>query len=203
MLERYESQTTWPRSFQQCFRLVSLWLTHQSLSVQVPTLSNCKSTGWPPKNRTHQLFITSTKIKKKNSNFVHSNFWTFWWILWSQFFMHRIYFISWKKEKARIKFMNFSEKCLSSVFFFFFFFLSLCRHNPRILHSWLKQYLSSIVWVMNVIFSDCVYRVNKKTPSEPIYFWLKFINLINWYECSRATNTYPARNIYTMFSSWL
>ena len=31
--------------------------------------------------------------------------------------MHRIYFIFWKKEKARIKFMNFSEKYMGSVFF--------------------------------------------------------------------------------------
>ena len=31
--------------------------------------------------------------------------------------MHRIYFKSWKKEKARIEFMNFSQKCMGSVFF--------------------------------------------------------------------------------------
>ena len=62
------------------------------------------------------FFITCTKKKRNNSNFVHSNFWTCWWILGPQFYMHRIYFISWKKEKARIKFMNFSQKYMGSVF---------------------------------------------------------------------------------------
>ena len=63
------------------------------------------------------FFITSTKIKQNNSNFVHSNLCLCMIILWSQFFMHRIYFISWKKEKAGIKFMNFSQKYMGSVFF--------------------------------------------------------------------------------------
>ena len=76
----------------------------------------------PPKKNTKtepiNIFITSTKIKQNNSNFLHSNFWPYWWILWSQFFMHKIYFISCKKEKARIKFMNFSQKYMGSVFFF-------------------------------------------------------------------------------------
>ena len=69
----------------------------------------------PKKNRTHKRFITSTKIKQNNSNFVHSNFWTCWWILWPQFSLQRIYFISWKK-KARIEFMNFSQKSMGSAF---------------------------------------------------------------------------------------
>ena len=63
-------------------------------------------TGWPPpKKKTEPInfFITSTKIKQNNSNFVHSNSWTCWWIQWSQFFMHRIYFISWKKKKEKRK----------------------------------------------------------------------------------------------------
>ena len=50
-------------------------------------------------------YTTGTSIKTR----------TCWWILWSQFFMHRIYFISWKKEKARIEFMNFSQKYMGSV----------------------------------------------------------------------------------------
>ena len=73
----------------------------------------------PPQKKTEPInfFITSTKIKQNNSNFVYSNFWTCWWILLSQFFMHRIYFISCKKkEKARIKFMNFSQKYMGSAF---------------------------------------------------------------------------------------
>ena len=70
----------------------------------------------PQKTEPINFFITSTKIKQNNSNFVHSDFWTCWWILWSQFFMHRIYFIYWKKEKARIKFMNFSQKYMGCVF---------------------------------------------------------------------------------------
>ena len=71
----------------------------------------------PPPPNTHKLsFITFTKINQNNSNFVHSKIWTCWWILWSQFFMHRIYFISWKKEKVRIKFMNFNQKYMGSDF---------------------------------------------------------------------------------------
>ena len=72
--------------------------------------------GDPKKTEPINFFITSTKIKQNNSNFVHLNFWTCSWILWSQFFMHRIYFIPWKKEKVRIKFMNFSQKYMGSVF---------------------------------------------------------------------------------------
>ena len=63
----------------------------------------------PQKTEPISFFITSTKIKQNNSNFVHSNFCKCWWILWSQCFMDRICFISWKKEKARIKSMNFSQ----------------------------------------------------------------------------------------------
>ena len=70
------------------------------------------------KNRTHKLFfITSTKIKQNNSNCVHLNFWKCWWILWSQFFMHRIYFISWKKKK-RLEFnLRISVKNIWVLFF--------------------------------------------------------------------------------------
>ena len=80
-------------------------------------------------------------MKQNNSNFVHSNFWTCWLILWSQFFMHIIYFISWKNEKARIEFMNFSQKYLGSVFFWggspsiyinvVFYIYCWCAINPN------------------------------------------------------------------------
>ena len=63
------------------------------------------------------LFITSTKIKQNNFNSFPWKTRTCWWILWSQFFMHRIYFTSWKKEKIRIRFMNFSQKYMGSAFF--------------------------------------------------------------------------------------
>ena len=71
------------------------------------------------------FFITPTKIKQNNSNFVHSNFWKCWWIPWSQFFIHKIYFIS-RKKKARIKFMNFSQKYMGLLFLKFFLLRSPC-----------------------------------------------------------------------------
>ena len=41
---------------------------------------NYRVTPPPQKKKTEpiNLFITSTKIKQNNSNFVHSNFWTCW-----------------------------------------------------------------------------------------------------------------------------
>ena len=56
----------------------------------------------PPKKKaeTINFFITSTKIKQNNSTSFPWKTRTCWWILWSQFFMHRIYFISWKKKSC-------------------------------------------------------------------------------------------------------
>ena len=72
----------------------------------------------PKKTEPINFFISSTKIKQNNSNFVHfclskpkcfRNLRCFAQKLWSTSYPE-------KKEKARIKFMNFSQKYMSSVF---------------------------------------------------------------------------------------
>ena len=125
-------------------------------------------TGWPKKKKKKKttttelinIFITSTKIKQNNSNFVHSNFWTCWWIQWSQFFMHRIYFISWKKEKARIKFMNFSKRYTGSVFFFGGGHPVCIETNPT---ENVFLFLFSPVYIYIYIY---IYIVRKQNPNS-------------------------------------
>ena len=144
------------------FLLLNL-LTYQGLRAQSDLIfihrwkeNNWIHTGWHPPTQNPQnpstLFITSTKIKQHNSNFVPSNFWTCWWILWSRFFMHRIYFISWRKEKARIKFMNFSQKYMGSVCFFFCLFFGHPVPFQRLLGQFEIHLTSFRIWTRVVVF---------------------------------------------------
>ena len=109
--------------------------------------------GDPPKIEPINFFITSTKIKQNNSNFVHSNFWTWWWILWSQLFMHRIYFISWKKEKAWIKFMNFCQKYMGSVFFCVTLYIYNSIYISIYIYIYIYLYISIYICYY---YRDCV-----------------------------------------------
>ena len=133
------------------------------------------------KTKPINFFITSTKIKQNNSNFVHSNFWTCWWILWSQFFMHRIYFISWKKEKARIKFMNFSQKYMG----LFFFFLSPCS-SVLFLVTWfsfwwtISHQVYRYVFLFNLIFCCCYISILDGTFSTEISCFIFFLQLYSF-----------------------
>ncbi len=60
--------------------------------------------------------------------------------------MHSIYFISWKKEKAKIEFMNLSQKYMGSVFFWGHLVLHRgvgegATPFPGLLHFTLDMYL--------------------------------------------------------------
>ena len=91
------------------------------------------------------FFITSTKIKQNNSNFVH--FWTCWWILWSQFFMHRIYFISWKKRKGKKYIYEFQSKIYGFCWGFF-----LQGGSPSIYrYIYTCEYLSMYIYMYGCI----------------------------------------------------
>ena len=118
------------------------------------------------KTKPINIFITSTEIKQNNSNFVHSNFWTCWWIQWSQFFMHRIYFISWKKEKARIKFMNFSQKFMGSVF--------LGGHPVHL--KWYKKILNNLYISTDIKFFEII------STSQRVSNFFKQLVHLKWYQ---------------------
>ena len=70
----------------------------------------------PQKNRTHKLFYYFNKIYKVKSWFKFCTLELLDMLVNTMVPMHRMYFISWKKlEKGRIKFMNFSQKCIGHV----------------------------------------------------------------------------------------
>ena len=80
-------------------------------------------TGWPPpkkKNRTHKTFLLLLQKWSKIILILYTRTSVCEWLCPKVSVilnaLHRIYFISWKKENARIKFMNFSQKYMGSVF---------------------------------------------------------------------------------------